>query len=87
MPLSGTPLGRDLESGVFQLPDSRSILRELHEMLTCIDCDKVQFMANHASNYLPISGRLGRDKNAILASIERAISGSIALVPEQFRAL
>jgi len=87
MPMSGTPLGDAVENGSFQLPDAVAMLKELREMLNLINCDKVQFMANHASNYLPISGRLGRDKDAILATIDRALGGGIALTPEAYRAL
>lgn len=87
MPLAGTPLGEAVERGRFYLPDTTAMLHELRAMVTCIDCDRVQFMANHASNYLPISGRLGRDKDAILTTIDRAIYGGIALTPEARRAL
>jgi radical SAM superfamily enzyme YgiQ (UPF0313 family) len=87
MPLAGTPLGDQVENGDFLLPDALAMLKELKEMVTFIDCDKVQFMANHASNYLPISGRLGRDKDAILATIDQAMQGRIALTPEFYRAL
>ncbi len=87
MPLAGTPLGDQVENGDFLLPDALSMLKELKEMVTFIDCDKVQFMANHASNYLPISGRLSRDKDAILATIDQAMNGRIALTPEFYRAL
>ncbi|MDP3695251.1 MAG: radical SAM protein [Desulfocapsaceae bacterium] len=87
MPLAGTPLGDQVENGDFLLPDALSMLKELKEMVTFTDCDKVQFMANHASNYLPISGRLGRDKGAILTTIDQAMNGRIALIPEFYRAL
>ncbi len=87
MPLAGTPLGDAVENGSFQPPDPVAMLKELRRMLISINCDKVQFMANHASNYLPISGRLGRDKDAILAIIDRALDGGIALTPEAWRAL
>ena len=87
MPLTGTPLGDAVQNGSFHLPNAAAMLKELREMLTCIHCDKVQFMANHASNYLPISGRLGRDKDAILTTIDRAMRGGIALTPEACRAL
>ena len=87
MPLAGTPLGDQVENGDFLLPDALSMLKELKEMVTFTDCDKVQFMANHASNYLPISGRLGRDKDAILTTIDQAMNGRIALIPEFYRAL
>lgn len=87
MPLTSTPLGEEVAKGAFVLPDALSMLKELKEMVTYIECDKVQFMANHASNYLPISGRLGRDKDAILATIDQAMTGRIALTPEVYRAL
>ncbi len=87
MPLAGTVLGDQVEKGDFLLPDAKAMLQELKEMVTYIRCDKVQFMANHASNYLPISARLGRDKDSILATIDQAMEGRIALTPELFRAL
>jgi radical SAM superfamily enzyme YgiQ (UPF0313 family) len=87
MPLAGTPLGDEVQRGSFHLPNAAAMLKELHEMLTWIHCDKVQFMANHASNYLPISGRLQRDRDAILATIDQAMGGGIALTPEAYRAL
>ena len=87
MPLSNTPLGQQYANGNFQLPDAKAMLVELHEFITNISCEKVQFMANHASNYLPISGRLARDKNKLLTEIELALQGKQSLVPEQFRAL
>lgn len=87
MPLSNTVLGQQYASGEFQLPDAKAMLVELHELIANISCDKVQFMANHASNYLPLSGRLLRDKSKLLAEVERALQGKQSLVPEQFRAL
>jgi radical SAM superfamily enzyme YgiQ (UPF0313 family) len=87
MPLAGTPLGDTVDNGSFHLPNAAAMLKELHTMVTCINCDRVQFMANHASNYLPITGRLGRDKDAILTAIDRALHGGIALTPEACRAL
>ena len=87
MPLSNTPLGAEYEAGEFQLPDAEGMLVELRELLTIIDCHPVQFMANHASNYLPLSGRLMRDREVMLARINQALQGSQPLVPEHFRAL
>ena len=87
MPLAGTPLGDEVQNGSFHLPNAAAMLKELREMLTSIHCDKIQFMANHASNYLPITGRLQRDRDAILATIDRAMGGGIALTPEAYRVL
>lgn len=87
MPLANTSLGKSWEAGEFQLPDSHGMLLELRELVKTIDCNPVQFMANHASNYLPLSGRLTRDRAAMLETIEQALLGNQELVPEQFRAL
>ena len=87
MLLPNTPLFQQQASGAFQLPGKELLLAELRELVTHITIDKVQFQANHASNYLPINGRLSRDKETILALIDRAIAGEISTVPEYLRAL
>ncbi|MCF8056131.1 MAG: B12-binding domain-containing radical SAM protein [Desulfocapsa sp.] len=87
MPLQNTPLGADVQTGDFKLPDTEGILLELKKLLTTIDCNPVQFMANHASNYLPLSGRLMRDRDAMVETINQALRGVHPLVPEHFRAL
>lgn len=87
MPLSSTPLGADYKSGDFQLPDAKEMLLELKELITNITCRRVMFMANHASNYLPIQGVLLRDNKMMIEKINAALEGEQALVPEQFRAL
>jgi len=87
MPLPHTPLGAAYESGEFQLPNAEGMLLELRELLTHIDCHPVQFMANHASNYLPLSGRLMRDRDGMIATINEALQGSSPLVPDHLRAL
>ena len=87
MPLANTELGALYQAGDFQLPDAKGMLVELRELIQHIDCDPVQFMANHASNYLPLSGRLGRDKESMLQLIDAAIAGKKSLIPESFRAL
>lgn len=87
MPLAGTELGRDVAAGRFQLPTAQAMLLELQELIKNLACDRVQFMANHASNYLPLSGRLMRDRDHMLQKIERALQGDHPLVPEYYRAL
>lgn len=87
MPLANTPLGQEVANNTFQLPDAQAMLLELEQLVRGLECDKVQFMANHASNYLPLSGRLMRDKEKMLLAITRARSGEQPLVPEYYRAL
>ena len=87
MLLENTPLYSDYEKGIFHMPDANGMLKELKVLVSNIHADHVQFQSNHASNYLPIKGRLSRDKEHILDLIDQAISGKISLKPEHMRAL
>ena len=87
MLLENTPLYSDYQKGIFHMPDTNGMLKELKVLVSNIHADHVQFQSNHASNYLPIKGRLSRDKKHILDLIDQAISGKIGLKPEHMRAL
>jgi hypothetical protein len=69
------------------MPDQSGFLRELSIMVENIELDRLQFQANHASNYLPINCRLPRDRQAVLTAIAKAVNGEIVLKPEHLRAL
>ncbi len=87
MLLENTPLAEDAATGTFKLPQPEMLLMELRTMVQAINLERVQFQANHASNYLPISGRLQKDKNKILKTIEDALAGRQRLKAEYQRAL
>ena len=87
MLLENTPLHEDAVSGSFHLPDQKMLLAELRTMVNCINLERVQFQANHASNYLPISGRLMKDKKKILQIIEDGLAGRKYLKVESQRGL
>jgi len=87
MLLENTPLAEDAACGSFQLPHQKTLLMELKTMVQAITLKRVQFQANHASNYLPISGRLPKDKNKILQIIDDALAGRKHLKAEYQRAL
>lgn len=87
MPLPNTTLGKLVQNNQFEMLSPKETLLELREIVNSIHCNKSQFFANHASNYLPISGRLGRDKQKIIDTINLALKGSISLKPESMRAL
>jgi len=87
MVLPGTPLYEQQRSGRFRLPGPAGLLAELGVMVEHIDLKRVQFQANHASNYLPVNARLSRDRDKVLAAIDMAIRGRAPLTPEHLRAL
>ncbi len=87
MPLDNTPLGQQLLSGSFVLPMPSQILKELHHILSHLADFRCQFHANHASSYLPLAGRMPRDRKKLLSALEMAMAGDTALVAESRRAL
>jgi radical SAM superfamily enzyme YgiQ (UPF0313 family) len=82
MLLPGTPLDEDYRAGRFQLPDTREFLLELREMFKHTHLKSGLFMANHASNYLPIKARMPKDREKILELIDAALRGEVDLKPE-----
>lgn len=86
MPLENTSLGKKWLAGEFQLLGPSEMLNELRNLVEHIETS-AQFHANHASNYLPILGRLPRDRQKIIAVIEQAQSNTRQLVPENLRRL
>lgn len=87
MPLANTILGQDVLNGKFTMLTPQEILTELLVLISNLQDVRCQFHANHASSYLPITGRLPRDQALLLALVERARSGAVSLVPEFRRAL
>ncbi len=87
MLIPGTPLHNDYQAGRFPLIDAREMLTELRTMFAETRLSKGLFHANHASNYLPIKARLPRDRESVLALIDKALAGEVGLKPEWQRAL
>ena len=83
----GSPLARQEAQGAFQLPDVPGLLQELAWFVEETHLTGGIFRSNHASNHLPIGGRLPRDRDAILAAIREAQAGRTALRPEWQRGL
>lgn len=85
--IPGTPQATLAERGRFALPDVTGLLRELRTIIDVARPTDALFRTNHASNYLPLGGRLPRDREAIVAAIDAALAGKIALRPEWARGL
>jgi coproporphyrinogen III oxidase-like Fe-S oxidoreductase len=87
MLLPNTELGRAAADGSFQLPDQQELFRELRTMIAGLEDFRCQLQANHASNYFTLDGRLPRDRETFLATIDRALTGNVALKQEGMRGL
>jgi radical SAM superfamily enzyme YgiQ (UPF0313 family) len=87
MPLENTPLYRQIRAGRFVLPNTVQLFEELRRLLADLAPFRTQFHANHASNYFALSGRLPKDKDAMLATIDQALAGLVPLKPEPCRGL
>ena len=83
----GTPIARAEDKGLFTLPDIPATLRELRTFVEFAAPTDAIFRTNHASNRLPLAGRLPRDRDIILTAIDGALDGSIPLQPEWMRGL
>jgi hypothetical protein len=83
----GTPLARMEATDRFTLPDIQGLLRELRIFVDEARPTGALFRTNHASNHLPLGGRLPDDRERIVAVIDAALAGRIPLRAEGMRGL
>lgn len=83
----GTPLATLRARGKFEVPAVPALLRELRTMVDLARPTDAVFRTNHASNYLPLGGRLPRDRERIVSVIDAALRGDIPLRDERHRGL
>ncbi len=82
-----TPLDRLAKRGRFAVPPVPALLEELRTIVRETSPTDTLFRTNHASNYLPLGGRLPRDRDRIIQVIDAALAGKIPLRPESLRGL
>ncbi len=85
--IDSTPIHKLAESNRFRMPSVECLMRELRIIVAEAKPGDAIFRSNHASNYLPIGGRLPRDREAILELIDTALSGDVPLRAESSRGL
>lgn len=85
--IPNTPLAQLVAKKRFTLPDVPHMFRELRTIVDSARPEQCVFRTNHASNYLPLAGVLPRDRERIVATIDAALSGRLALRPEWARGL
>ncbi|MFZ5571861.1 MAG: radical SAM protein [Thermodesulfobacteriota bacterium] len=72
-PVPHTALYQQVQSGKFQLPDAFETLEEMKWMFEHIEIDGLKFVGAHASNYLPVSGTLQKDKARMLETVREVL--------------
>jgi radical SAM superfamily enzyme YgiQ (UPF0313 family) len=85
--VAGTPMAALAERGGFELPSVEAMLGELRTIVGESRPTASIFRTNHASNYLPLEGRLPRDRDRIVATIDAALAGEVPLRPDWARGL
>ena len=86
-PVEGTPLFDDVASGAFEPIRPEETLDELALILENLHVTGAVFRSNHASNWLPLGGRLPADRERLLAAVAAAKRGDVALRPAFRRGL
>ena len=87
MLVPGTALHRRAEEGSFVPPRPADLLREARGIVEGLELEGTVFRSDHASNHLPLRGRLPRDRDALLDALDSALAGMQALRPEPLRGL
>ncbi len=82
-----TPLATLVRRGRFELPAVPALLGELRAFVAIASPTDALFRTNHASNHLPLGGRLPRDRARILAVLDAALAGEVTLREESSRGL
>lgn len=72
-PVPGTPLFREVQAGRFQLLDPFETLEEMKMIIENLKVEGINFVSQHASNYLPLKGTLPQDRDAMVSTLDRII--------------
>ena len=88
-PVPGTVLHRQVQQGDFELLDPFETLEEMKQIFENITIDSLRFVGNHASNYLPITGTLQKDKQKMIAVVDAALKNrdKSGIRPDHMRGL
>jgi radical SAM superfamily enzyme YgiQ (UPF0313 family) len=85
-PTPHSPLFEEVVHGSFELLSPLESLVEIREFIANLNC-RTYFTCNHASNYLPLTGKFPSAQKGLLAVIDAALAGEVPLKPEMFRGL
>lgn len=72
-PVPNTVLHRKVLAGEFKILNAFETLEEMKWMFENITIDGLKFVGSHASNYLPISGTLQKDRQKMLDMVNKVL--------------
>jgi radical SAM superfamily enzyme YgiQ (UPF0313 family) len=72
-PVPGTVLYNKISKNEFEMMDPFETLHEMKLMIENINIDGIKFVGTHASNYLPVTGKLQQDKRDMISLIEAVL--------------
>lgn len=81
----GTKLYADWRQGKFVPCTPEEILLEVRCLVADLTVDPLHFTCDHASNYLPLKGTLGEERERFLAALDAALEGKRRIRPEASR--
>jgi len=85
-PVPGTPLYDRMAAGLSHLPSPRGSIEEIKTFVEGLEC-QTYFTCNHASNYVPMTGRMPQAKKRIVDALDAALAGRLPMKPEFLRGL
>ncbi|MEN7972295.1 MAG: radical SAM protein [Verrucomicrobiota bacterium] len=74
IPIPGTQLYEEEQSGRFQQPTEFQAMEELRATIQRLELQSTVFRANHSSNILPLEGRFPKDKPRLLAELDALLA-------------
>ncbi len=88
-PVPGTVLYNQVQRGEFALLNPFETLEEMKQILENIKADNIKFVGTHASNYLPVTGTLQRDKEKMIKMVDAVLKNKdeSMLRPDYMRGL
>jgi radical SAM superfamily enzyme YgiQ (UPF0313 family) len=85
-PVAGTPQHERISSGAVDVLSPRGSIEEIKTFIGALECS-TYFTCNHASNYVPLTGRMPQSKARLLGHLDAALAGAMPMKPEFMRGL
>ena len=77
IPIPGTELYEQEQSGAFEQVTEFQALEELKEMIQALELESTVFRANHSSNILPMEGRFPRNKERLVDELDTLLASGM----------